>query len=170
MSEHTHEAVISRYFDAPVEMVYQAFVDEDQIAQWFGPLTFHVPRDTVSIDARPGGQWAMTMVGNDNPEWKSPIDSVLTEVEENRLLVGHEITKGFPGMADGTKISLRLEFSAEGEGTRLELRQGPFPAQMSELSAIGWGQSFHKLDGLLATPASFRTSAPTSEADWEARV
>jgi uncharacterized protein YndB with AHSA1/START domain len=155
MTESSYEVVISRYFDAPVEKVYRAFVDPDQIAQWFGPLVFHVPRETVSIDARPGGQWSMVMVNNDNPDWKAPVNSTLVEVVENRLLVGYEVAQGFPGIEDGTKLTLTLEFTAEGAGTRLELRQGPFPEQMREMSESGWNQSLHKLDGLLATPEKF---------------
>jgi uncharacterized protein YndB with AHSA1/START domain len=157
MTDSTYEVVISRYFDAPVEAVYQAFVDPDQITLWFGPLAFHVPRDTVKIDARSGGSWNMTMVNNDNPEWKAPVASTLVEVVENQLLVGYEIAQGFPGVEDGTKLSISLEFTAEGDGTRLELRQGPFPEEMRDMSETGWNQSFHKLAGLLATPAKFCT-------------
>lgn len=158
MTETTYEVSISRYFEAPPELVYRAFTDPDQIAQWFGPITFHVPRDTVSIDAKSGGHWNMTMVSNDNPEWKSPVTSVLTEVVENQLLVGYEITKDFPGMEDGTRISLSIEFIPEGKGTRLELRQSPFPEQMREMSEVGWTQSLYKLDALLATPVKFQTA------------
>ncbi|MEJ7634881.1 SRPBCC domain-containing protein [Aeromicrobium sp.] len=156
MTDTTYEVVLERHFDAPVEMVYQAFVDPDQIAQWFGPLAFHVPRDTVTIDARPGGAWHMTMVGNDDPGWKAPITSTLVEVVENQLLVGYEIAQDFPNMADGTKMTLTLEFLPDGDGTLLKLRQGPFPEQMREMSETGWSQSLFKLDALLATPAKFR--------------
>lgn len=153
-----YEVSISRYFDASPELVYKAFTDEDQIAQWFGPLVFHVPRDTVSIDARTGGHWNMTMVGNDNPGWRAPVEAVLTEVVENQLLVGYEIAKDFPGLDDGTRITLSIEFIAEGDGTRLELRQSPFSEEMREMSATGWNQSFYKLDALLATPVKFQTA------------
>jgi len=158
MTEPTYELTISRYFDAPVEMVYQAFVDPDQLAQWFGPLAFHVPRDSVRVEARAGGEWRLMMVNNDRPEWSAPVTATLAEVVENRLLVGDEIAEGVPGMADGTKLSLRIEFAPEGTGTRLELRQGPFPEQTRELSEVGWSQSLHKLDALLATPARFRSA------------
>jgi uncharacterized protein YndB with AHSA1/START domain len=157
MTDTTHEVTISRYFDAPVELVYKAFLDPDQLALWFGPLAFHVPRDTITIDARPGGDWHMTMVGNSNPEWVSPVKSTLTELVENELLVGYEITDGFPGLEDGTKLTVRYEFEPEGEGTRLTLTQGPLPEELREMSAVGWGQSFHKLDGLLASPPQFQT-------------
>lgn len=161
MTDTTYEVVISRYFDAPPALVYRAFVDPDQLAQWFGPLTFHVPRETVEIDARPGGSYHMTMVNNDNPDWKSPVLSTFSEVVENQLLVGYEIAKGFPGIEDGTKLTLSLEFIPEGDGTRLELRQGPFPEQMREMSETGWNQSLWKLAGLLATPEKWRSGQPT---------
>jgi uncharacterized protein YndB with AHSA1/START domain len=156
MTDKSFEVLLSRYFDAPPEMVYQAFTDPDQLSQWFAPLVFHVPRKTVDIDARVGGHWRMTMVNNDNPEWLAPINATFTVVEANHRLVGYEISKGFPGVADGTKITLNLTFIAEGKGTRLELRQGPFPEEMRDMGATGWGQSLHKLAALLETPDRFR--------------
>lgn len=159
MTDATYEVAIDRHFDAPVEMVYQAFVDPDQLAQWFGPLVFHVPRDTVTIDARAGGAWHLTMVNNDNPEWQAPITSTLVEVIENQLIVGYELADGFPGMEDGTKMTLTLEFIPDGDGTLLKLRQGPFAEEMREMSTVGWSQSLFKLAALLATPARFRTAA-----------
>ena len=154
----TYEVAISRHFDAPPAMVYQAFTDPDQLAQWFGPLVFHVPRDSVDIDVRVGGHWKLTMVNNDNPEWSSPVDSTFIEVVENQLLVGYEVAEGFPGIEDGTKLMLTIEFTPEGDGTRLNLRQGPFPEQMREMAEAGWSQSLYKLDALMHTSAKFRTA------------
>ena len=51
----THEISITRIFDAPPELVYRAFTDPDQLGQWFGPVGFSVPYETVHVDARPGG-------------------------------------------------------------------------------------------------------------------
>lgn len=158
MTETTYDIEISRYFDAAPELVYRAFTDPEQLAQWFGPLAFHVPLDTVDVDIRPGGHWRMTMVSHMTPDTTAPIDATFTEVVENRLLVGYEVADGFPGVADGTKFSLSIEFVPEGAGTRLELRQGPFPEEMRDLAATGWNQALAKLDGLLATPANFRNN------------
>ena len=180
MTDTTFEVNISRYFDAPPELVYRAFTDPEQLAQWFGPLMFVVPLDTVDVDIRPGGHWEMTMVGKDNPEWRAPIHATFTEVVENQLLVGYETAESIPGIEDGTKMSLSIEFIPEGDGTRmtlsiefipegdgtrLELRQGPMPEEMREMSAIGWNQGFHKLDALLATPARFRSDSANDEGD-----
>ncbi len=164
MTEPTYEVKISRYFDASPELVYRAFTDAEQLSQWFGPLMFTVPLDTVSVDPTVGGHWRMTMVGKDDPEWRAPIDTTFTEVIENRLLVGYEISNGFPGLEDGTRMTLSIELIPEGEGTRLELSQGPMPEQMQENATVGWIQSLYKLDALLATPVHLRNS-PTNEGE-----
>ncbi len=56
----------------------------------------------------------MTMVGKDDPEWRAPVEVSFTEVVENRLIVGYEIAQGFPGLEDGTRMGLSIEFVPEG--------------------------------------------------------
>ena len=165
MTDATYEVSVSRYFDAAPEMVYRAFIDPEQLAQWFGPLMFTVPLDTVDVDASAGGHWRMTMVGKDDPEWRASINTTFTGVVENQLLVGYEIADDFPGLEDGTRMTLSIEFIPEGDGTRLELRQGPFTEEYRELSAVGWNQSFYKLDALLATPTNFRNNPNDNQGD-----
>ena len=147
----TQDLVITRVFDAPRELVYRAFIDPDQLAQWFGPVGFSVPRDTVSVDARAGGHQRFTMVSDADPSFTSPVDATFTEVVENELLVGHESVEGIPGIPDGAAFSIRLEFHDEGGNkTRLVLRQGPYTPEMEGNAREGWNSSFTKLDALLA--------------------
>ncbi|MGH9224814.1 MAG: SRPBCC domain-containing protein [Acidimicrobiales bacterium] len=40
-------------FDAPRELVYQAFTDPDQLAAWWGPIGNSLPRDEIEFDLRP---------------------------------------------------------------------------------------------------------------------
>jgi uncharacterized protein YndB with AHSA1/START domain len=146
----TCELAISRVFDAPREAVYQAFVDPDQLAEWFGPVGFVVPRDTVAVEARVGGYQRFVMVSADDPSLRSPIDATFTEVVENELLVGEQRVEGIPGFEGVVTMSLRVEFHDEPGGkTRLELRQGPFTEQLRSDSREGWLSSFTKLDELL---------------------
>jgi uncharacterized protein YndB with AHSA1/START domain len=145
-----HEIRITRVFDAPPELVYRAFVDPDQLCQWFGPEGYSVPCETVQIDARPGGFQRFVMINDDDPTQRSPIDATFAEVVENELLVGHQEVEGIPGTSGSVRFHLRLEFHAEAGGkTRLELRQGPFTDQMGEDTRTGWESSFTKLDSLL---------------------
>ncbi|HEY9472369.1 MAG TPA: SRPBCC domain-containing protein [Mycobacteriales bacterium] len=139
MTENEMELVITRVFDAPRELVYRAFTDPDLLVRWFGPVGFSVPRDTVDIDARVGGNQRFTMVSDDDPTMASPVNATFTEVVENELLVGTEGGE-----------SARLEFHDQDGKTRLVLRQGPFTEQMRDMTRTGWNSSFTKLDALLA--------------------
>lgn len=144
------ELVITRIFDAPREMVYRAFVDPDQLAQWFGPVGWSVPRDTVEIDARPGGAQHFTMVNDEDPSRTSPVHSIFTEVIENELLVGEELDSKIPEFTD-RGMYVRIEFHDEPGGrTRLVLRQGPSAPEWESNARDGWNSSFTKLDAFLA--------------------
>ena len=146
----TSELTISRIFDAPPELVYRAFVDADQICQWFGPVGYTCPYESVHSDARVGGHQRMVMVSDDDPNDRSTIDMTFTEVVENELLVGHQDVEGIPGTTGTVRFHMRLEFHEEPGGkTRLELRQGPFRELLGDDAAEGWESSFTRLDSLL---------------------
>ena len=107
-----------------------------------------VPRDSIEIDARPGGHLRFVMTA---PDVRSPVDATFTDVVENELLAGEMEAAGVPGVAGPLRVHLRLEFHDEGNGkTRLELRQGPFATgQPGADTRSGWESSFTKLDTLL---------------------
>jgi uncharacterized protein YndB with AHSA1/START domain len=151
MSKETEEITISRVFDAPAELVYRAFVDPDQLCLWFGPLGYSVPCETVQIDARPGGFQRFVIINDDDPTQRSAVETTLTEVVENKLLVSHDEVTGIPGSTGTTRYRLSLEFHEENGGrqTRLELRQGPFADNLGDEAKTGWEGSFTKLDSLL---------------------
>jgi uncharacterized protein YndB with AHSA1/START domain len=139
---------ITRIFDAPRELVYRAFTDPGQLAQWFGPAGCWVPRDSIEIDARAGGYLRFVMTA---PDVRSPVDATFTEVVENELLAAEMEAAGVPGVTGSLRVHLRVEFHDEGDGkTRLELRQGPFAAgQPGADTRSGWESSFTRLDALL---------------------
>ena len=146
----TAELVMTRVFNAPRELVYRAFTDPDQLAQWFGPIGFSVPRDTVDLDPRVGGPFRFTMVSDTDAAVASPVDAVFIEVIENELLVGSQKLSGKTGGDEPAELVLRIEFHDEGGRTRLVLRQGPYTPTMEGDAREGWGSSFAKLDALLA--------------------
>jgi uncharacterized protein YndB with AHSA1/START domain len=138
------DLVLHRIFDAPRPLVYRAFVDPDQLAQWFGPVGWSVPRETVSIDARAGGEQRFTMVNDDDPAHTSPVDTTFTEVVEGELLVGETAAEG-----GRPALRLRVEFHDEPGGrTRIVLTQGPYPPGWLSGASQGWESSFTKLDKL----------------------
>ena len=144
----TEELVITRIFDAPRELVFRAFVDPDQISQWFGPVGYSVPRDTIEVDPRPGGNYKFTMVNDENPEEASPVDSKFVEVVENELIVGTE-KWDMPGYED-IEMYMRLELEDVDGKTKITLRQGPYTTEVLAMAREGWESSFTKLDKVLA--------------------
>jgi hypothetical protein len=64
MSEHTETTeqelfTISRTFDAPRSLVWQAWTDSEQLAQWWGPKGCKLRVDR--LDFRPGGVFIYAM-------------------------------------------------------------------------------------------------------------
>lgn len=146
---HGTDLVLTRTFDAPRERVYRAFVDPDDLAQWFGPVGFSVPRDTVSVEPRVGGRQRLVMVSDEDPSFTSPVDATFTEVVEDEVLEGTEEVTGNPAV-EGSRFTLRLLFEDDpGGGTRLVLQQGPFTEEMVGQAHDGWMSSFTKLDDLV---------------------
>jgi uncharacterized protein YndB with AHSA1/START domain len=79
----SNEIRITRIYDAPVELVWDAWTDPEQVAQWWGPRGFTLT--THSKDLRPGGHWHYTMHGPDGTDY--PNKTVYFEVEEHAKLV-----------------------------------------------------------------------------------
>ncbi|GIG64147.1 SRPBCC family protein [Phytomonospora endophytica] len=138
----TDTLILTRTFNAPRELVYQAFTDADQIAQWFGPEGWSVPRDSITVAPHAGGEYKMTMVSDEDPSMSSPIDSTFIEVVENELMIGREIFQG-------QEMTMKVEFADAEGGTRITITQGPFTPEMVEMTRAGWESSFTKLDALL---------------------
>src|SRR3954471_7990793 len=109
-STATQELVIERTFDAPRHLVYRAFTDPEQLARWFGPVGWSVPRETIDMDVRVGGHQRLVMVNNQDASQTSPVTATFTEVIENELLVGSEEVPPEFGLPPGTKMHMRLEF------------------------------------------------------------
>jgi uncharacterized protein YndB with AHSA1/START domain len=144
------EITVSRVFDAPRELVYQAFVDPDQFCQWFGPAGFSVPYETVQSDARPGGFQRFALASDADPSQRTPVDVALSEVVEDELLVAHADIGAIASAGRTARIRLRLEFLDQSSGrTRLELRQDSSRHELCGDPEAAWESSFTRLDSLL---------------------
>jgi uncharacterized protein YndB with AHSA1/START domain len=141
------DLVLTRVFDAPRPLVYRAFVDPDQLAAWFGPAGWSVPRETIEIEPKPGGMQRFTMVNDEDPSLTSPVNATFVEIVENELIVGEE---EFQGVVMRMRVSFHDE---EGGRTRLELRQGPYTPEIEGNAREGWGTSFDKLERFLGRQA-----------------
>lgn len=58
-NRQTHNVVVTRVFDAPVEQVWKAWSDPDDVMQWWGPTGFTCP--LADMDFREGGTSLLCM-------------------------------------------------------------------------------------------------------------
>lgn len=79
----SNEIKITRIYDAPVSLVWDAWTDPKKAAKWWGPRGFTIT--THSKNLRPGGTWHYTMHGSDGVDY--PNMTVYHEVEKYARLV-----------------------------------------------------------------------------------
>ena len=136
--------VVTRVFDAPRDVVFRAWTDPAQVAEWFGPQGMEIPRDSVVIDARVGGSFALRMV-RDEMGFEMGLAYEIVELVEPELLVLHHEAKPELGIPHATVT--RVELHDEGGKTRMVLTDGPYPE--SGHAEAGWLQAFDKLAALV---------------------
>lgn len=86
----SNEIQITRIYDAPLKLVWEAWTDTNQVAKWWGPRGFTLT--THSKDLKVGGHWSYTMHGPDGVDY--PNKTQYLEVEKYSKLVydhgGHD--------------------------------------------------------------------------------
>jgi uncharacterized protein YndB with AHSA1/START domain len=106
---------ISRVFDAPRALVWQALTDPAHMGVWWGPDGFTTT--THAIDVRPGGTWVYTMHGPDGRDYPNAM-TFREIVTGEKLAYRHGTAEDENPEADfGTVITLE---DVDG-GTRVTL-------------------------------------------------
>ena len=137
---------MTRTLDAPPPAVWTALTDPDQLASWWGPVGFTVPR--IWLDLRVGGSYRIEM--------KPPEGGAFFLQGEFR-----DISPPF-GLAftfrwedpdpDDRETVVTLSLTEVGERTALVLDQGPFLTEARlALHRSGWSDSFDKLAALTSS-------------------
>ncbi len=139
----TNEIHLTRIYDAPVKLVWDAWTDPKQVAQWWGPRGFTIT--THSKDLRSGGFWNYTMHGPDGTDY--PNSTKYLEVEKYSRLVydhgGHEerpplfrVTVLFTEIKGKTKMamSMSLPTPVAAEETRKFIKQAGGDATWDRLA------------------------------------
>ena len=83
VKSNSSEIRIVRLYDAPLEAVWDAWTDPQQVAQWWGPRGFTLT--THSKELRAGGSWTYTMHGPDGVDY--PNKATYLDVETHKKLV-----------------------------------------------------------------------------------
>ena len=141
------EIRIERLFDAPRELIWEAYTDPELMAEWLGPRDGSISVETM--DVRPGGKYRYTHCSSAGDEYH--FSGEYREVEAPRLLVA---TFQFEGIDSVSIDRLELE-ELDGGRTRLvatstfdskEERDGMLQSGMEK----GVNEGYDKLDAQLA--------------------
>jgi uncharacterized protein YndB with AHSA1/START domain len=144
-ASETAELVFTRVYDAPRELVFDAWTIPKHIAQWWGPDGFTTT--TRSIDVKPGGVWRFVMHGPDGTDYENRItyDEI---VRPERLVYHHgggedvepvtfQSTVTFEADGDKTKLTLRMVFPSAAERDRVAAKYGAIEGANQTLSRLG---------------------------------
>ena len=140
------EVLITRIFEAPRELVFRAWMDPDQVAEWYGPEQFDTPRELIRIDPRVGGRYELTMVQRGGGA-RFAVGYEIVELVEPELIVLRSDPIPEVGMQEPTIV--RVEFHDHGAKTRMTLSDAPYPVGRGQAEA-GWSAAFDKLAALVA--------------------
>jgi len=164
MSEkNTQELVITRTFNAPRDMVWKAWSEADQLAQWWGPKGFAM--EVTKFEFKPGGMFLYNMQPpNAGKIWGRFLFREMVAPEKLVFINSFSDENGGitqnPWLPVWPKEILNTMTLKEQDGkTTITISGGPINASPEELKAFEEGQSsmeegfkgtWEKLDELLA--------------------
>jgi len=128
-TDKSNEIRLIRIYDAPLQVVWQAWADPEKSKQWWGPRGFTLT--THSKDLRTGGSWDYTMHGPDGVDY--PNTTKYLEVKEySKLVYDHGGHKDRPPLFRVTTI-----FSETQGKTKMEMTMTlPTPEAAEETRAF----------------------------------
>ena len=87
------EIVLTRVFDAPAHLVYQAFTDPELLKRWFGPHGWSLT--VCEVDLRVDGAWRFVLQGPDGRTMG--MGGVYREIVPGERTVHTEAFDDYPG-------------------------------------------------------------------------
>jgi uncharacterized protein YndB with AHSA1/START domain len=141
------EIRITRLFDAPRALVFEALIRPEHVREWWGRLGEGYSVPVCEIDLRPGGAWRFV---NRHPKGEAAFRGEYREITPPSRLVYTEIFEDFP---DSVSV-VTMELTEEGGKTRmtviarypsLEVRDTVLSSGMARGAAI----SYDRLEDLV---------------------
>ena len=136
---------MDRVFPVGPSVVFAAFADPNELAQWWGPQGFTTPG--LEFQPRVGARYRIEM---QPPEGTSfHLTGEFREVDSPaRLAFTFEWEEPDP---DDVETLVDLSFRDLGDSTQVALMQGPFKTEARRaLHRDGWGDGFDKLERRLS--------------------
>jgi uncharacterized protein YndB with AHSA1/START domain len=100
------EIRMTRVFDAPRHLVFEAMVKPEHIRRWWGCLGEGYSVPVCEVDLRPGGAWRFV---NRHPKGEAVFYGVYREITSPERLVYTEIYEPFPDVESLVTVVLSVE-------------------------------------------------------------
>jgi uncharacterized protein YndB with AHSA1/START domain len=139
------ELEMTRVFDAPRKVVFAAWTDPKQVAQWWGPKGFTNP--VCELDARPGGAILIHMRAPDGTVY--PMSGVYKEIVPPDKIVFTATPLDKDGKAMFENLNTVIFSEHEGKTTvtlRVKVVKSSAAAEQHLAGMeMGWGMSLDRL-------------------------
>ncbi len=146
------QVVVSRTFQAPLELLWKAWTEPKHFMGWYGPKDFTVP--TCEIDLRVGGRHLWSMRSPDGMQMY--FTGTYKEIVPMKRLVftdsfsdaeGNLMPNAMVGIGEGKPeiMDVTVTFAHAGGKTTVTVSHVG-----AEHAAMGWEQAFDKLAAILA--------------------
>ncbi|HEX2115075.1 MAG TPA: SRPBCC domain-containing protein [Alphaproteobacteria bacterium] len=108
------EVVITREYDAPARLLFEAWSKPEHLMKWFGPVGW--PLTLCEVDFRVGGRWRFAMTGSSGIQ-NTPFGGTYLEIVPNRKIV-FDNTFEAPG---AETMIMTVTFEESGGKTKVTL-------------------------------------------------
>jgi uncharacterized protein YndB with AHSA1/START domain len=152
------EVVLTRVFDAPRHLVYDALTRPELLKRWFGPRDWSLT--VCDVDLRVGGAWRYVLRGPDGQEMG--MSGVYRELAPPDRTVHTEKFDDYPGESVVTTVLVERDGKTTLTATVLaeskEIRDAVLQSGMED----GAAETYDRLAELLASIAGVPVSASRS--------
>lgn len=137
------ELLFRRTYDAPREMVYEAWTTTKHIERWWGPNGFAT--FVYQMDVKPGGEWKLIMRAPDGKAFNNR--TVFVEVVPNEKLVYRQYPEEG---SEPVKFDVTVTFVAKSTSQTEVTMRMTFPSQEAREEAVN---KYHAIEGGVQTMA-----------------
>jgi uncharacterized protein YndB with AHSA1/START domain len=151
IKENSIKLQLTRVFDAPRELVFKAWTDANQFAQWFGAAACGgASSRSVKVDARVGGKYRL-QVQKDDGEFFTTVGTYREVKPPERLVFTWAFEKDGSGDEYGEveppEMLVTIEFKARGKQTELTLTHEKFASiESRDRHEDGWTRCLNELE------------------------
>ena len=143
--------IVERQFDYPQHVLFDAWTRPEQMMEWRGSPGWHVERDTVTSDLRPGGRHHHVKVVDDDPSVRVTTDAIFTEFFPPDVFAERQRITGDAGIDPNVAMEQRVELIKTGrDATLVRIIQGPYEASEAEYHTTDWERELNRLEAYLA--------------------